>query len=331
MTPRDAMQRFLERRETDSTDETIRSYGNRLKRFVVWCEDRGLMNLNAVTGRDLQEFLSHRQLTCNETTLNNEFGTLKKFFEFAVAIEAAEPAMPDKVDLLKPAVSKRQSSNDERLPAERAEEILDHLERYEYASRDHVMFLLMWRTGARMNAIRALDLEDFDPEAGVLEFHHRPPETPLKNKEMSDRVAALSDHTVAVLQDYVDVNRKHVTDDEGREPLLTTERGRHSKNTIRHNIYRLTLPCMVGPCPHDEDPDTCDFRRHGNESKCPSSMSPHRIRTGAITNMRENGIPPHTVAGRVDATPETIRHHYDRSDEHALAEQRREHIQQLDE
>ncbi|WP_239638600.1 hypothetical protein [Halorubrum saccharovorum] len=67
---------------------------------------------------------------------------------------------------------------------------------------------------------------------------------------------------------------------------------------------------MAGGCPHDKDPDTCEWTRYVHLSKCPSSRSPHPIRTGSITWQLNQEIPPE-VAERVDATVKTIENHYD--------------------
>lgn len=353
ITPRDAADRFLDKRDTDSTQETLRSYRDRLYRFVRWCEDRGLLNVNDVDGRDLQDYLSHRQETCNRTTLNNEFGTLKKLFEFLVAIEATEPAMPDKVDLLKPNTTKNEESNDERLSASRAEEILEHLERYEFASRNHVVLRLAWFIGLRRGGLRAIDVGDVSLDGEVREdvlaemgktaddvpdgigphiyMVHRPSSgTPLKNQSDSERVVSIGPETVEIVEQYIAVNRRDVADDEGREPLITTRQGRPSKTSFTRWMYRLTHPCTIKECPHDKDPETCEALQHGHESNCPSTLSPHRVRTGAITHMREQDMPPKIVAERVDATPETIRKHYDKSDLFKRSEQRRKHLRRLD-
>jgi site-specific recombinase XerD len=352
ITPRDAVERFLEKRQTDSTDQTLRTYHDRLHRFVRWCEEREILNVNDIDGRELQEFLAHRQETCSRTTLNNEFGTLKKFFEFAVAIEATEPAMPDRVELLKPATTADDETNTERIAPERAREILEYLERYEYASREHVMMLLIWRFGFRISDFRAIDVGDVSFDGTVDETRlqrmgertdgipenigphvymiHRPASgTPLKNKAASERVLALTDEELAVISDYVDRKRPEYVEESDRVPLIATKQGRPTHTTIRRWMYRLTQPCLLGPCPHDEDPRTCEYREHGKESGCPSVLSPHKVRTGAISNMRECGIAPEEVAARVDATPETIRQHYDFSDELQRLKNRRESFENL--
>jgi site-specific recombinase XerD len=353
ITPRDAVERFLERRESDSTEQTLRTYHDRLHRFVRWLEHENVLNLNEVSGRDLQEFLAHRQETCNRTTLNNEFGTLKKFFEFLVAIEATEPAMPDRVHLLKPSATADEQTNREKLPPERATEILEHLERFEYASRQHVTMLLMWRFAFRISDLRAIDVDDcsFDGEIDEerlrmigeraenvpkeigphLYMIHRPESgTPLKNKAKSERIVSLTEDEVQVLQDYIRTKRNNCTDENGRRPLVTSTQGRPTGTAVRRWMYRLTHPCLIGPCPHDKDPNDCEYLQHGHESGCPSVKSPHKVRTGAISNMRECGIAPEDVSERVDATPETIRQHYDFSDELQRLENRRESFEELE-
>lgn len=334
LTPRKAVERYLERRgaSDNTSDATVSTYRRRLGTFVEWCEARGLLNVNDVDGRVLDDYWQHRRESLNDVSMKNEFGTLKKLFEYLVAIEAAEPDVPEKIALLKPTLSKQQRANDEKLEPERAHTILDHLTKFQYASRDHVVFAMLWHTGCRTGGLRALDLDDVHPDEQFVEFRHRPAEgTPLKNEFDGERDVALSDSVAGVVADYLSENRKNVVDEFGREPFVATERGRASKSTIQRSAYRLTQPCQHGvECPHDRDPDSCEFRVHGRESKCPSSRSPHRIRTGAISYMRECGMSVGAVSDRVDATPETIRAHYDRSDPRRTMESRRSEVSKLD-
>lgn len=337
LTPRTAMQRFLDRRRSDDTTapETVQSYADRLGRFVRWCEGEGILNVNDLGGRHLDDYWQFRRESLNDVSLKNEFSTIKKLLEYLVAIEAVEPDMPDKAAMLKPTLSKKQRSNDRKLGSERAEEILAYLEKFHYASRDHAMMLLLWHTACRRGDFESLDVEDFHEEDGYVEFKHRPAEgTRLKNGFDGERANALGTvlgtSVAEVLGDYIRENRIEQTDQHDRRPLFTTERGRIAKTTIQRNVYALTQPCFVGECPVEEiDPETCEALDHGYESKCPESLSPHRIRTGAITHMRESGMGVDAVSERVDATAETIRAHYDRSDERDLMEHRRTEVEKL--
>jgi hypothetical protein len=95
--------------------------------------------------------------------------------------------------------------------------------------------------------------------------------------------------------------------------------------------YLATLPCLHSPCPHGRERPTCEFTTHAHASKCPSSRSPHKIRTGSITWQLDLGIPPEVVANRVNASLETIEQHYDVADPRERMEKRRRpHVENLE-
>jgi len=329
-TPRELRDMWLDTRANDATDETLQSYRYRTKQFVEWCESRGLMNINDLTGRAVHEYREDRKSVLNKTSLANNLGTVRRMLEYGVAIEAVEPVLPDKIEKMEPSVSKAEQASDTKLDHEDAHEILEYLDTYHYASRDHALLALAWDTAARAGGLRGLDVEDFDREIGMVEFKHRPESgTPLKNQRNGNRYVSLCDSTTEVVAEYIDEFRHEIETEHGRRPLLTTKQGRIAKNTMRRTIYRVTQPCFVGGCPHDEDPETCEYRVHGYESQCPSSLSLHPIRTGRITHLRDNGMPPAEVAERVDATPETIRQHYDHPDGLDRMETRREFVDSI--
>jgi len=115
-----------------------------------------------------------------------------------------------------------------------------------------------------------------------LELRHRPEtETPLKNGEGGERTINVGEYYAEVIRDYIKQNRHGVTDEYGRQPLITSTHGRLTENPIRVTSYRLTQPCEFKPCPHDKEPETCAWRNERDRaSECPSSRSPHAIRTG---------------------------------------------------
>jgi hypothetical protein len=103
-------------------------------------------------------------------------------------------------------------------------------------------------------------------------------------------------------------------DDHGREPLLTTSRGRLQKGTIRKYVYAWTRPCATGKdCPFGEDPDTCEAAQRNNAAyQCPESLSPHPLRRGYITHLRANGVPTEDVISeRSNANLDVVEHWYD--------------------
>lgn len=327
--PAECLEMYLRAREHELSEETVRNQGYRLQSFVDWCDAEGIENLNDLTARDINEFRQHRLEDVEPITLRGQLQTLRKYLEFAASIDAVEEGLRERV--LLPVVEPEDEVADAMLETDRARAILEHLERYEYASRDHVMFALMWHTGLRLGSIRALDLEDYDPDEPCLDLHHRPETgTPLKNGRGAERSVALGEFYAELIADYIRTNRPDVTDEFGRQPLLASSQGRYSPSGIRDSTYWLTRPCMVGPCPHDEDPETCQWNRNKNTAHgCPSTLSPHPVRRGAITRMLREGTPDPIVADRVNDSLDVLEKHYDSRSEREKMRVRREFIQDL--
>ncbi|WP_323173818.1 site-specific integrase [Natrialba sp. PRR66] len=349
MAPREAVNMWIDRLQSTRADETLKSYRYRLKPFLEWCEKEGIDNLNDLTSRDVFQFDSHRRADgLQVSTLNNQIGTLKQFIQFCERIDAVPAGLPTKVEV--PSVDLAERVNDELLSADRAATIRENLHRYERASRRQAMFELLWHTGCRLGGLRALDLGDcFFDESDLERLRHQDdiegaaldavevpfvyfrnrPETPLKNKREGERPVAIDRDVADRVQEYIGVNRVHRPGSNDRQPLFTTEKGdnaRVSKSSIRREIYILTQPCRWGRCPHDRDTTNCEALEHGKEARCPSSRSPHPLRTGSITHMRDQGWPPEVVAERVNATPEVIREHYDHPDPIRRMQSRREFL-----
>ena len=161
------------------------------------------------------------------------------------AIDGVDQDLSEKV--LSPPITPDENSRDVMLDTERATEVLAYLEKYEYATIDHVAIALMWHTMMRVGGIHALDVEDYDPEEQYLEVRHRAEkETPIKNKGDGERLVALSDQLCTLIDDWLDNQRPDVTDDFGRRPLLSSNRGRAGKTTLRCYVYRRGRPSASG-------------------------------------------------------------------------------------
>jgi len=217
------------------------------------------------------------------------------------------------------------------LKPERVVAILDYLEHAQPGSRDHIILLLLWRTGARTGAIRGLDLHDLDLEGThprvsgpAVQFVHRPDSgTPLKNQQQGTRWNRISQKMARFIEDYIEYHRFDITDDHGRKPLITTEQGRPAGNTIRTTLYRVTRPCWRGEeCPHDRTIEDCEATHLDHASKCPSARSPHDVRSGRVTFYRREDVPRRVVKERLNASEDILDRHYDRRSDREQAEQR---------
>lgn len=214
-----------------------------------------------------------------------------------------------------PHVSEEERSDDSRLDEAVALPLLRSLREDPdwNGKRIHALLEVAWHTGARLGGLRALDLGDTHFEENYLDFRHRPEtDTGLKNKSKGERPVAVPEEVTDVLERYVEHFRFDVSDDHGRQPLFASRRGRASKALLRGIMYQATQPCLYRACPHEKERETCEWTEYTQASKCPSSRSPHRIRTGSITWQLNIGMPPAVVAERVNATTQTIKQHYDK-------------------
>ena len=330
--PAEAMELYLDHREPELSEKSLENHRYRIRSFVSFCEEEEIENLNSLTGRDLHKFRvwrrngeGERYSEVSKMTLYGNLQTLRKFLEFCASIDAVEHGIRERV--LIPEVEEEEESKSVHIEAERAKEILDHLERFQYASRTHVIMSLLWHTGMRLGSLRALDVDDFDADARCLDLVHRPDTgTPLKNKQAAERSIAVGEYHTEMLEAYIENNRHEVTDDHGRHPLITSAQGRLTETPIRRVCYRWTQPCKLGDCPHDKDPQTCEYRDRSKMVGCPSSHSPHGIRRGSITKHLRDGTPRDVVSDRMNVTQEILERHYDETTDRERMELRREFI-----
>lgn len=329
MEPGAAAERYLRRRSPDSTEQSIDGWYYRLKLFVEWCQGVGIETVGELCGYDIDEYYEKRSAEVAPSTLEGEMWTLKTYCEFLEDIGGVEKGLAETVRI--PNLDAEDRSSDTKLATDDALALLQHHRQVDalYATRQHVLLELLWLTGARQGGLRALDLRDvYLDENPYVDFRHRPTTgSPLKNKTRGERPVALTDEVADTIQTYIETNRFDVRDEYGRQPLLASTNGRPTPNTLRVWTYMATLPCIQGPCPHGKEPDSCDWNNYTHASKCPSSRSPHQVRTGAITWMLNRGWPPEDVAERVNASVKTIEDHYDKAD---LDELRRRKLDRME-
>jgi site-specific recombinase XerD len=326
LSPPEAAGRWLDRLRARRAESTVATYDYRLKLFLEWCEEEGVTSVRELTGWDIDEYERHRRAEgVKNVSLNNELGTLKNFLEYCAQIEVVDEELPEKVE--PPEVSAEEDVDDTKLAVEDAKRLFQYYgqsetDRY---SRAHALLTLAWFGGPpRLGAIRALDLSHYNSEEQYLRYHHTPDDdTPLKKQRDGERAVGLPEEACEVLDGYIKHDRNDVRDEYGREPLLTSRDGRASRNAIRAWMYLATVPCLHSACPHGMDPDSCEYLTYSAASKCPSSRSPHQVRTGAITWMRNQGVPAEVVAERANTSVSVIERHYDKPEHVEKMEKRR--------
>jgi site-specific recombinase XerD len=322
---REAVKRFIERKETDSADRTVKTYEDRLEHFIAFCEDRDIEAVSDITPRDIDDYgLNRRRQGYRPATIKGQLATLRVFLKHIARVDYVDDAVPEAVEV--PNLDREEESSDTRLAPDDATALLDYFRdsRARFGTPHHALLELLWHTGCRMGGARALDMEDFHPDEQFVEFRHRPDTgTPLKNKYDGERLVGLSEPVVEALEAYIIRERADKRDEHGREPLLCARQGRPSFATLRAWAYLATQPCLHQQCPHGRERHSCSWVHRNHASKCPSSRSPHPIRTGSITWQLNQGLDVGQVADRVNASADVIKRHYDKQSEREEFEERR--------
>lgn len=310
--PTEGVELFLEHREPSVRPTTLENAKHRLSVFQEWCEEEDIENLNELTGRKLAQFVSWRRSDVAPITLQKQLSSVRQALRYWADLEAVPNGMAEKLHA--PDLPDGAESREEHIEADHAHSVLDALEKHHYASRDHVLFLILWRTGMRRSALRSIDVDDLDHEEHAIQLRHRPEtDTWLKNGTHSERDVYLGPEWFKPVEEHLDhPDRNRVTDDHGRTPLLTSRQGRPTGDTIYMWTCKVTHPCRFGPCPHNRDELECEaLTTDGHPSQCPSAKSPHEVRRGAITNHLNEDTQPEVVSERMDVSLEVLYQHYD--------------------
>jgi len=331
LSPSDAAQRWLNKRSVSLADQTLRDYGYRLKVFTDWAESQGVDSMRELTPWLVDEFDAKRKADdLAPITLRNHQQTVRDWLEWASDVGIAPEGVTAAIEV--PDVDRGDHVSQILLEPEAGETLIDTFRGGPlHAEKHHVMFEVLWTVGCRMGGLRALDIGDVDPDANVLEFRHRPQAgTPLKNGPDGERDVGVPPATMNVITEWIHLNRPKVRDDHGRRPLLPTTRGRASSSSIRGWCYFATVPCRYQTCPHGKEPAACDWFKSRGASQCPSSRSPHQVRSGSITWQLHRGMDIDVVARRVNASVSVIKQHYDLPTKREEFEHReKEHIDKL--
>ena len=312
----DAVDRFITRNRPDWKGETARTYRKSLDTFEEFADDQELDTLDDlemwVVGR-YTDWLVNSDYA--QTTIQSKQKQARRWLKWLESQGYLRVGMHLAIEPLKLDDSE-QTSSDILRPGT----LRNFLEYYRdsvkwRATRRHALLEIIGHTGARRSCIRALDVDDYDPDARTLTFINRPETgTRLKRGDTHQRKVVLSEEPNEVLHEYVQRDRYEKHDENGRRPLFASTRGRPTKDTITVWSYQATFPCLIRECPHSRQRHTCEWTTQSKASQCPSSTSPHPIRRGSITWQLNIGRSIEDVADRAATTPDVIRRYYDRPD-----------------
>lgn len=336
--PKEGVERYLNHRAGEITPNTKNEYQAELNRFGDFCDREDITNLNDLSGRDIDKYQNWRRKNSTEgnealstKTMRDVMYLLRSFVDYLSSIEAVPSDLTQKIKI--PDLAKGDGVRNTEIDTERLNRVIKHLRKHEYASREHVVWILLALTGRRLGGIHSLDLKDLhlNTKEPYLEFRHNPPGTRLKNGEEGEGQVNISQRVVDVLQAYIHHNRIETDSETGRKPLLTTPHGRISKSAMRGYIYKWSRPCKVGQgCPHGRDPEDCKAAQsHNTASQCPSSRSAHTLRHTYLTQKRRDAVPKNLLSDRCDVSEEILDKHYDERTSDEKRERRRKVLNEL--
>ena len=109
----------------------------------------------------------------------NQLVVVRLLLRFAHRMGWVGETIPDSVVL----PTRDGRARDSSIDPDRIGAIIDGLERYQFASLDHVLLSLLWTTGMRIGAVRSLDVSDIHPDERWADVVHRPKtDTPLEKQ-----------------------------------------------------------------------------------------------------------------------------------------------------
>jgi len=339
--PQYARSLFFEAKRDTIKESSLRAYEYPTRHFIEFLREADIDSMADLDGFYLEQWrLRRKREDISDATLKSNCKQIRHFLNWCEDKEIVPDGLADKLTI--PDVPESKLVSSEKVPLAQAEEMLNYLDTYKYATLYHALFEMMWDTACRISGAMALDVEDFvnnpeptadnpDPQP-YLKFRDRPDEgTGLKNGKKSERNVTIREPTAAILEDYLHGHHANVTDDYGRTPLFCTDYRRLSRQRAYKAINRYTRPCTYsGNCPHGRTLDACEAYVHNDRAMaCPSSNSLHPVRRGSITYHLKRGWPKEMLAERADVSVAVLEKHYDARSHEDKREGRRKYMNLL--
>jgi len=165
ISPDNAVENFIEYKQTDVRPQTLIECRRKLNHFLDFCSREEIENLNELNGRSINDYRKYRRTESSSQvsslapkTMRDDMYLFREFVQFLEHIEAVVPSLSEKVEI--PKMGPKDGVRDLEIEPERVDQILTYLNKYEYATRAHVIWLFHSHTGRRPGGLYALDLDD---------------------------------------------------------------------------------------------------------------------------------------------------------------------------
>lgn len=147
--PRKARADFVDSRKS-LKKSTVRSYKFPTRHFIEYLESESLDDMSELDGYYIEQWKFARQDEgIAPATFKNDVKKIKTFLRWCERSSLIEQGIGDGVEV--PNIPTKDQASHEKVNHEQAEQILDYLVTYEYATRRHAMFYTLWQTGCRVS------------------------------------------------------------------------------------------------------------------------------------------------------------------------------------
>lgn len=314
-TPRNAVATYVRDITGRLGDNTVATRRSNLTTFCEFCDSREVVHLSDLEKEtlryDLLDWIDQNREWANTTTYQAIYD-FSAFLQACEDVDWVEPGMSDALPTVE--LEDGEDVADDALEPSRVEDCLETIETIRPASARHVTMLLIYHVPCRASGVHSLDLRDYvsadeaDGDRAYLRFRHRPEtDTTLKNGIKSERSVGLADSVAETLDKYLYLQRTDVTDEHGREPLITSRVGRASTSTITDWVSWGTRRCLIdGECDCDGE-----IQKSLQEARqCATATPSHPVRKAGIRMYLRAGMDPEYIAERADMSEETLKKHY---------------------
>jgi hypothetical protein len=151
-----AAERFKKWAKDEYQPSTYENHCTTVNQFVAWLSgtDYALTEIDGWALGEYRDWL--REQDYANVTRKQYLSQLRVFLRWASRRNVMRDGLDDKVEL--PDLSHDDVRSDTSIGPDRVQRILDYIDRYQRASREHTIVLPLFRTGARLGAIRGVDL-----------------------------------------------------------------------------------------------------------------------------------------------------------------------------
>jgi len=101
ITPEAALELYLEDKQREAAEATVRSHRSRLGHFIDWCDEEGIDNMNDLTARRAHEYRVWRRSShdrdANSVTMKTAMDTFRVFIRWCESIDAVPNGLAEKI------------------------------------------------------------------------------------------------------------------------------------------------------------------------------------------------------------------------------------------